>query len=122
MKKELNEQIKELVSPSVYKTVDESTDIYVLLGRIQDTMNRIERAGDNTKKILDPNNWRLVIESRSDTILNVGSQDVLSPQILETVKQLITLLEAIHYSERKATIIDFNNSLKEQNDGENASK
>jgi hypothetical protein len=31
--------------------------------------------------------------------------------------QLLSLLEAIHYTERKQTIIDFNNSLKDSNDG-----
>jgi hypothetical protein len=122
MKKELHDQIKELISPSVYETVDNSTDIYARLGRIQETMNRIETAGEGLKKKLDPENWRLIIESRSDTILRVGSDDVLSPLILETLKQLMDLLEAIHYSERKAAIINFNNSLKESSDGKDTSK
>ena len=117
MNKELNDQLKVLVSPDVYEKVDKSTDLYLRLGDIQDTMNRIEQAGNKVKKNLDPKNWILVIESRSNTILRVGSTDVLSPLILETVNQLISLLEAIHYSERKQTIIDFNNSLKENNDG-----
>ncbi len=122
MKKETNDQLKELVDPKIYNVVDKSTDIYCLLGGIQDTMNRIEKAGEYVKKNFDSNNWRINIESGSNTFLQLGSSDVLSPQILEVVKQLITLLEAIHYAERKQTIIDFNNSLKENDDGENTSK
>lgn len=119
---ELNEQIKELVSQSVYETVDKSTDMYVRLGKIQDSMNRIERAGEKMKNISTPKNWRMDIAINNDLVLKVSRDDVLSPLIFETLKQLMDLLEAIHYSERKAAIIEFNNSLKKADDGSSTEK
>jgi hypothetical protein len=44
-------------------------------------------------------------------------KDELSAEVWEAITQLLSLLEAIHYTERKQTIIDFNNSLKDSNDG-----
>lgn len=122
MKKELMAQIRELVDDQVYETVDNSTDLYVRLSKIQDGMNKAESAGAFLKKNLDPNNWTLVIQSRNNNILRLDNEDILAPLIIETLKQLMDLLEAIHYSERKQTIIDFNNSLKECNDGKNTEK
>ena len=53
MKKELNDQIKDLVNPSVYNVVDKSTDHYARLGRIQTSMNKIERAGKHLEGNMD---------------------------------------------------------------------
>lgn len=117
---EINEQIKELVSQSVYDIVDKSTDIYVRLGKIQETMNRIEKAGADIKNISVPSNWHIDLIINNGVTLRIGRDDALSPLIFETVKQLITLLEAIHYSERKAEIINFNNSLKDLTNGKQA--
>lgn len=122
MNKQLNDQVKELVNHGVYDIVDKSTDLYVRLGKIQDTMNRVEIGGAKLKETLDSKNWIMVIESRQNTILRVGSDDVLSPLILETLKQLMDLLEAIHYSERKAAIILFNNTLKKTDDERSSEK
>lgn len=114
------EEIKDLVNPEVFKTVDTSSSLFIRAGKINNTMHDLEQASEKTRKL--SGRWRFHLEIGGSTIINLQDSEVLHEEIWEAMGQFISLLEAIHYSERKATIIEFNNSLKKADDGKQAEK
>lgn len=114
-----NEQLKALVNPEVYDIVDKATDHYIRAGKIQERYIKLEEVQEQLKKHTI-NQWNLRLEVNHMTKIAFDHEGVLAPLVWETIIQLLSLLEAIHYSERKDAIIKFNNSLKSISDGKNA--
>lgn len=118
----MKEDFREFVSPGVAGTVEAAGLLYGKGRRIHNKMEEIEQAEEKMKKNKSIRTWTLRFETDSMQVITLSSKDELSAEIWEATLQYLTLLEAIHYSERKATIIEFNNSLKKADDGISAKK
>jgi hypothetical protein len=79
-------------------------------------MEELDKAQEIMKKNT-AHQWQLRLEINHMNAIQFTEKDELSAEVWEAITQLLSLLEAIHYTERKQTIIDFNNSLKDSNDG-----
>lgn len=118
----MKEDFKEFVNPEVVGLVEGSGAIYGKGHRIHDKMEDLEKAQETWKKKKGVSTWGIRIESNSMMVIDFSSKDELSAEIWEATMQYLTLLEAIHYSERKAAIIEFNNSLKKYDNGSSTEK
>jgi hypothetical protein len=114
------EQIKEHLSPEVYEVVEAAVKLYGHADKIHERYKKLEEVQEHLKKHTI-HQWSLRLEANHMNQIEFTEKDVLNPLVWETIMQLLSLLEAIHYSERKAAINQFNNSLKTSNDGKNAS-
>lgn len=117
----MNEVLKDLVHTDVYDRVSLAGELYGKADRINTQMEELDKA-ELTLQERVINQWNIRVEVNHMSALQFSDKSELAPEILEAVKQLITLLEAIHYSERKAIIIEFNNSLKKADDGSSTEK
>jgi len=116
------EDFREFVSPRVAGTVEAAGVLYGKGHRIHDKMEELEAAQEKMKQNKAVRTWGLRFETDSMQVITLSSKDELSAEIWEATLQYLTLLEAIHYSERKQAIIDFNNSLKKADDGSSTEK
>ena len=115
------EQLKEFVNPEIMEKIDKAADILLRLEKIHTRMIQLEEV-QGTMQERQINQWSLRLEINHMTAINFHEKDVLKSEVWEAIGQFMSLLESIHYSERKQAIIDFNNSLKDSNDGENTEK
>lgn len=117
----MKEDLKDLVHTEVYDKVSAAGKLYGIADRINEKMEELEKA-QGTMQEREIRQWSLRLEFNHMSAIQLSEKDELSGEIFEAVNQFLTLLEAIHYSERKATIIEFNNSLKKADDGKQAEK
>jgi hypothetical protein len=114
------ELIKEHLSPDVYEVVEAAVELFGKADKIHERYKKLEEVQEHLKKH-SIHQWTLNLEVNHTNQIQFKDSDILNPLVWETILQLLSLLEAIHYSERKAAINQFNNSLKNINDGKNAS-
>lgn len=118
----MKEDLKELVSKDVYDKVTEAEATWKRGFRANEMLDNLEVAQGEMLNREVINGWYLKIQMGGMELIKFDQSDECSNEIWEAILQFLTLLEAIHYSERKQAIIDFNNSLKNLTNGSSSEK